>query len=54
MKDVYKRQVIDLVCVAPKEDEAYYNALERLRDPSHTRALYRKELRDACQRAGLV
>ena len=46
--------VIDLVCVAAKEDEAYYNALERLRDPSHTRALYREELRDACQRAGLV
>lgn len=46
--------VIDLICVAPKEEEAYYNELERLRDPSHTRALYRQELNAACQRAGLT
>lgn len=46
--------VIDLVCVAPRKDETYYNELERLRDPSHTRALYREELSAACRRAGLT
>ena len=44
--------VIDMV-VPEAADQAAFNELERRRDPAHTRALTRDELRRAVERAGL-
>lgn len=46
--------VIDLVSPADPTVAALYNHLERMRDPSHTRALTRDELHQHLQVAGLT
>jgi ubiquinone/menaquinone biosynthesis C-methylase UbiE len=45
--------IVDMV-VLDHHDQQVFNDLERLRDPSHTRALTRAGLRDAIESAGCV
>jgi hypothetical protein len=44
--------VIDVFTPSPEQAEAY-NCVEKLRDPSHVRALSLEELTGLCQEAGL-
>jgi SAM-dependent methyltransferase len=46
--------LIDLVAPENEGEAAAYNRLERLRDPSHTRALSPKELRGTLEGCGLT
>jgi SAM-dependent methyltransferase len=48
-----KVALIDLVAPEDQGEAAAYNCLERLRDPSHARALTTEELRGALVRCGL-